>query len=141
MSNILTPLGRRVLVKREEAKAKVGLIHLPDAVQDKNQEATIVALGTGLDEDGRDVATLFTVKPGDRVLIAKYGGTDVQHNGEPHVLVSDLDILGIITPSGDGVPNDSPVDNEAAETVSEQPTTQVHEAAANESAAAATGEA
>lgn len=97
MNTLLTPLGRRVLVKREAADTKVGLIHIPDNSQDKSQEATVVALGTGFDDDGREVSSLFAVKPGDRVLIAKYGGTDVKHDGEPHVILNDLDILGILT--------------------------------------------
>lgn len=95
MANI-QPLGQRVLVKRLEAEEKTaGGIYLPDASQEKPQEAEVVALGTGgKDENGNDF--VFTVAAGDKVLISKYGGTDVKVEGEDHLLLSESDILGII---------------------------------------------
>ena len=71
MANI-QPLGQRVLVKRLEAEEKsAGGIYLPDAAQEKPQEAAVIALGTGgKDENGNDFA--FSVAVGDKVLISKY---------------------------------------------------------------------
>ncbi len=96
MSNI-TPIGQRVLVKRLEAEeVSAGGIVLPDTAQEKPQEAEVVSLGTGgKDDDGNTIE--FAVKAGDKVLISKYGGTDVKVNGEDMLILSESDILGIIS--------------------------------------------
>lgn len=96
MANI-KPIGSRVLVKRLEAEAiSAGGIVLPDSAKEKPQEAEVVSLGTGgKDEDGKTID--FTVKVGDKVLISKYGGTDVKIDGEEMLIVSESDILGIIS--------------------------------------------
>jgi len=95
MANI-QPLGQRVLVKRLEAEEiSAGGIVLPDSAQEKPQEAEVISLGTGgKDENGNDFS--FSVAVGDKVLISKYGGTDVKVGGEDHLLLSESDILGII---------------------------------------------
>ncbi len=95
MANI-QPIGQRVLVKRLEAEAvSSGGIVLPDSALEKPQEATVIALGTGgKDEHGNDFS--FSVAVGDKVLIGKYGGTDVTVDGEELLLLSESDILGII---------------------------------------------
>ena len=74
----ITPLGDRVLVKQvdEDEQVKGGII-IPDSAKEKPQEAEVVALGTGKKDDaGNDVP--FQVKKGDKILISKYGGTDVK---------------------------------------------------------------
>jgi chaperonin GroES len=96
MAANITPLGQRVLVKRitdAEEKTQGGII-IPDAHKEKPQEALVVALGIGKDEDGKDLT--FTVKAGDKVLISKYGGTEVKLNGEEHLILNENDILGIL---------------------------------------------
>ena len=95
MASNIKPLGQRVLVKRVEAEevASGGII-IPDTAKEKPQEAKVVALGIGKDDDGKDVT--FTVKEGDTVLIGKYGGTDIKIEGEEHLIVSESDILGIV---------------------------------------------
>lgn len=95
MSNI-TPLGNRVLVKRLDAETEsAGGIILPDSAQEKPQEAEVTALGTGgTDENGKEI--VFDVKVGDKVLISKYGGTDVKVNGEDQLILTQSDILGIL---------------------------------------------
>ena len=95
MANI-QPIGQRVLVKRLEAEAvSSGGIVLPDSALEKPQEAEVIALGTGgKDENGNDFS--FSVTVGDKVLIGKYGGTDVTVDGEELLLLSESDILGII---------------------------------------------
>ena len=92
----ITPIGDRVLVKHIEEKEQVrGCIIIPDAAKEKPQEAEVIALGTGKkDESGKTQA--FEVKVGDRVLISKYGGTEVKIDDEKFTLVREDDILGII---------------------------------------------
>lgn len=92
----ITPIGDRVLVKHTEEKEQVrGGIIIPDAAKEKPQEAEVIALGTGKkDESGKPQA--FEVKVGDRVLISKYGGTEVKIDDEKFTLVREDDILGII---------------------------------------------
>ena len=92
----IKPLGQRVLVKRIEADAvSAGGIVLPDTAKEKPQEAEVITLGTGgKDEDGKTIE--FSVKVGDKVLISKYGGTEVKLNGEDVLIISEGDILGIV---------------------------------------------
>lgn len=96
MANI-TPIGQRVLVKRLEAEeVSAGGIVLPDTAKEKPQEAEVVSLGTGgKDEDGKAIE--FAVKVGDIVLISKYGGTDVKVDGQDLLILSESDILGIVS--------------------------------------------
>ncbi len=95
MANI-KPLGQRVLVKRLEADAiSAGGIVLPDTAKEKPQEAEVISLGTGgKDDNGKAIE--FTVKVGDKVLISKYGGTEVKLDGEKFTLVREDDILGVV---------------------------------------------
>ncbi len=92
----ITPIGDRVLVKRADEGEQVrGGIIIPDSAKEKPQEATVIALGSGKrDKDGKVVA--FEVKAGDRVLISKYGGTEVKIDGDDYLLVREDDILGIV---------------------------------------------
>src|SRR5476651_1733364 len=98
MANVkIKPIGDRVLVEHIEEKEQVrGGIIIPDTAKEKPQEAKVVALGTGkLDDEGKKIA--FTVKKGDRVLISKYGGTEVKVDGESYLIMREDDILGIIS--------------------------------------------
>jgi chaperonin GroES len=92
----IKPLGDRVLVHPlEEEEVKKGGIIIPDTAKEKPQEGEVVALGTGKrDEDGKIIE--FTVKKGDKVLISKYGGTEVKIDGESYLIMREDDILGII---------------------------------------------
>ena len=86
----------RVLVKPlDEKEVSKGGIIIPDSAKEKPQEAEVVALGTGKrDDDGKLVE--FTVKIGDKVLISKYGGTEVKVEGDSYLIMREDDILGII---------------------------------------------
>jgi chaperonin GroES len=90
------PLGDRVLVQPiEEKETKKGGIIIPDTAKEKPQEGNVVALGTGkVDDNGKKVE--FTVKKGDKVLISKYGGTEIKVDGESYLIMREDDILGII---------------------------------------------
>ena len=87
----LKPLGDRVVIKpmpREEM-TKSG-IYLPDTAKEKPQEGTVVAVGTGRQtDDGKTVA--MTVKVADRVLYAKYAGTEFKQEDEELLIVSEKD--------------------------------------------------
>ena len=90
------PLGDRVLVQPiEEEEVKKGGIIIPDTAKEKPQEGKVVALGTGkLNEEGKKID--FTVKKGDRVLISKYGGTEIKIENENYLIMREDDILGIV---------------------------------------------
>jgi chaperonin GroES len=90
------PLGDRVLVQPiEEQETKKGGIIIPDTAKEKPQEGKVVALGTGkIDDKGKKVE--FTVKEGNKVLISKYGGTEIKVDGESYLIMREDDILGII---------------------------------------------
>ena len=96
MATKIQPLGARVLVKRlEEEETSAGGIIIPDSAKEKPQEAEVVTLGTGgKDEEGNDIA--FTVKKKDKVLISKYGGTDIKIDGKDLLIVNESDILAIV---------------------------------------------
>ncbi len=96
MATKIQPLGPRVLVQRldEEEESSGGII-IPDSAKEKPQEAEVISLGTGgKDENGNDIA--FTVKKKDKVLISKYGGTDVKIDGKELLIVNESDILAVI---------------------------------------------
>jgi len=92
----IRPLNDRILVKRleEEAKTAGGII-IPDSAKEKPAEGEIIAVGPGkLNDHGERVA--MDVKPGDRVLFSKYGGTDVRIEGEDYLIMREDDILGVV---------------------------------------------
>jgi chaperonin GroES len=90
------PLGDRVLVQPvKEEEVKKGGIIIPDTAKEKPQEGKVVAVGTGKrDDDGKLIP--FEVKKGDRVLISKYGGTEIKIDGEDYLIMREDDILGVI---------------------------------------------
>ncbi len=93
---MIKPLGQRVLVERVEAETKTaGGLFLPDTAKEKPQEAIVRAIGTGgRDKDGQAIP--FNVAVNDKVLIAKYGGTEVSLNGVTYTILNESDILAII---------------------------------------------
>ena len=93
---MIKPLGNRVLVERVEAETKTaGGLFLPDTAKEKPQEAIVRAIGTGgRDKDGNIIP--FNVAVNDKVLITKYGGTEVTFNGVTYTILSESDILAFI---------------------------------------------
>ena len=92
----LRPLGDRVVVQptAREEMTKSGIV-LPDTAKEKPQEGTIIAAGPGkLDDDGDREP--MDVKVGDKVLYAKYAGTEFKVEGEELLIVSQKDILAIV---------------------------------------------
>ena len=96
MASKVKPIGDRVLVEPLDEKETIkGGIIIPDTAKEKPQEGKIVAVGTGkTDDNGKKIE--FTVKVGDKVLVSKYGGTEVKVEGESYTIMREDDILGII---------------------------------------------
>ena len=92
----IRPLQDRLIVKRldEEEKTAGGII-IPDSAKEKPQEGKIVAVGKGkVGEDGK--VTPLDVKKGDKILFSKYAGTEVNIEGEEHLIIREDDVLGVI---------------------------------------------
>ena len=92
------PIGDRILaepVEEKEEKGKKGGIIIPDTAKEKPMESLVVAVGTGkTDDNGRKVP--FEVKKGDRVLVSKYGGTEIKLDGKEYKILNGEDILAVI---------------------------------------------
>lgn len=91
----IRPLGDRVVVKVVKEEKTAGGLLLPDTAQEKPQTGEVLSVGPGriLDNGSR---TTVDVKAGDKVLFAKYSGTEVKLDGETYLLIAEKDILGIV---------------------------------------------
>ncbi len=92
----IRPLQDRLLVKRidEEETSKGGII-IPDTAKEKPSEGKVLAVGNGkVNDDGK--VTPLDVKKGDRVLFSKYGGTEIDIDGEEHLIIREDDVLGVV---------------------------------------------
>jgi len=90
------PLHDRLIVQRleEEERTKGGII-IPDTAKEKPIEGKVIAVGTGKNKkDGTKIP--LEVKRGNRVLYAKYAGTEVKIDGEEYLIMKEDDILAII---------------------------------------------
>lgn len=93
----IRPLADRVVVKPVEREEKTkGGIYLPDtASKERPMEGTVLAVGEGrIDDNGKRIP--MNVKPGDRVIFAKYSGTEFKVDDVEYLILSEKDILGII---------------------------------------------
>ena len=92
----LRPLQARVLIRRAEPEARsAGGIFIPDTAQEKPVEGEIIAVGPGT--RGKDGAIApIDVKPGDRVLFAKWSGTTVKLGNEELIIMNEADIMGVL---------------------------------------------
>ena len=92
----IQPLADRVLVEPlKEEEVKKGGIIIPDTAKEKPTTGTVIAIGTGkLDEKGNKIP--FNVKPGDKILMPKYGGTEVKIDEKDYQILREEDILGIV---------------------------------------------
>src|SRR5260370_11281799 len=90
------PLHDRVLIKRIETDEKTpgGLI-IPDTAKEKPQEGEVIATGPGAWAPSGERLPL-SVRPGDRVLIGKWAGTEVKIQGQDLLVLKESDILGVI---------------------------------------------
>ncbi len=91
----IRPLQDRIIVRRidEEETTKGGII-IPDTAKEKPQEGKVIAVGKGkINDDGK--LQPLDVKKGDRVLFSKYSGTEINIEGEEHLIIREDDVLGI----------------------------------------------
>ncbi|HXF09034.1 MAG TPA: co-chaperone GroES [Candidatus Acidoferrales bacterium] len=92
----IRPLHDRVVVKRlEEERTSPGGIVIPDSAAEKPAKGEVVAIGTGKPMDNGEVRAM-TVKVGDKVLFAKYSGTEVKLDGQELLVMREDDILAIL---------------------------------------------
>ncbi len=89
----LQPLADRLVVKpTEREEVTKGGIVLPDTAKEKPQEGEVLAVGPGrLSDDGKRIA--MDVKVGDRVIYAKYGGTEIKDNNEELIILEEKQVL------------------------------------------------
>ena len=91
------PLGDRVLIQPEDRETTTasGLV-LPDTAKEKPQEGTVLAVGSGrVNDEGKTIA--LEIKEGDKVLYAKYAGTELRLDDEDYLIVSERDVLAVIS--------------------------------------------
>lgn len=96
MTISVKPLGNRVVVEpmEQEDKTASGIV-LPDTAKEKPQQGMVLAAGPGeRDQDGKRIE--LDVKVGDKVLFAKYAGTELKLDGKKLLILRETDLLGII---------------------------------------------
>jgi len=93
---MVRPLQDRILVKRLKGVEKTtGGLYIPDTAKEKPVEAMVIAVGSGkVLEDG--TVRKPDVKPGDKVLFAKYSGSEIKLDGEDHLILREDDLLGVV---------------------------------------------
>ena len=92
----LKPLADRVVVEPAPAEDKsAGGIILPDTAQEKPQQGTVVAVGSGKVSDSGSLVKM-TVKKGEKVLYGKYSGSEVTFDGVDYVIIRESDILAVL---------------------------------------------
>ena len=93
---MVRPLHDRLIVKRleEEERTKGGII-IPDTAKEKPVEGKVIAVGAGrIKKDGAKIP--MEVKKGDRILFAKFAGTEVKLDGEEYLMMKEDDVLAVI---------------------------------------------
>ena len=96
MSMTLKPLGNRVVVEPvEQEEVTAGGIVLPETAKEKPQKGTVLSVGPGdRDDDGKYIP--MDVKEGDKVLFAKYAGTEIKVEGNKLLILKESDLLAIV---------------------------------------------
>ncbi len=92
----IRPLQDRIIVKRQdEEETTSGGIIIPDSAKEKPQEGKVIAVGNGkVNEDGK--VQPLDVKKGDKILFSKYAGTEINIEGEEHLIIREDDVLGVV---------------------------------------------
>ena len=97
MATTIRPLHDRVIIKRlDETEQVRGGIIIPDTAKEKPQQGEVIAVGEGKFRDDGTRQTL-DVKAGDRVLFAKYGGSEVKIDNGEYIIMREDEILGVFT--------------------------------------------
>ena len=93
---MLKPLGDRIIVKAVPAEEMTaGGIVLPDSAQEKPQEGEVIAVGPGKLLDSGKLMPM-DVKVGDKIIYAKYGGTEIKIDAEEYIILRQDDVLAIL---------------------------------------------
>ena len=92
---MLKPLFDKVVLKRvaAEEKTKTGII-LPDSAKEKPEVFEVIAVGTGKLSDGKKIE--MTLSVGDKVIAAKYAGTEIKLDGVEYTVIAESDVLAIV---------------------------------------------
>lgn len=93
---LVTPLGQRVLIEPMAALDKIGKIFIPENAREKTLEGHVVKLGTGKKDENVEIIKPFGVQVGDKVLFAKFGGTELNIGGTDYKLVHEDDIMAVL---------------------------------------------
>ena len=97
---MIRPLHDRILAQRLDEKTRTpGGLFIPDNAKEKPLEAVVIAVGSGKLLANGTVQPI-AVKAGDKILIAKYAGSDVKLVGKDHIIVREDDILGVLEEEG-----------------------------------------
>ncbi|MDJ1407395.1 MAG: co-chaperone GroES [Candidatus Midichloria sp.] len=96
MSKKIRPLHDRILVERgeQETKTASGII-IPDTAQEKPMQGNVIAVGNGRCDDTGKLHQL-DVKVGDKILFAKWGGTEIKIDGKEYLIMKESDVLAIV---------------------------------------------
>lgn len=96
MATNIRPLHDRVLVERLEQEHKTsGGIIIPDTAKEKPMEGKVVSVGKGIRDESGKIHPL-DVKKGDKILFAKWGGTEVKLNNKEYLIMKESDILAVV---------------------------------------------
>lgn len=91
------PLHDKLLVERDEAETVTSAgIYLPDSSKEKPQFATVLAVGDGTLNETTGERTPLDIKKGDRVILSKWGGTELKLDGEEYLIINASDVLAIV---------------------------------------------
>lgn len=97
---MIRPLYDRILAQRLEEQARTsGGLFIPDNAKEKPLEAVVIAVGSGKLLANGTVQPI-AVKAGDKILIARYAGSDVKLVGKDHIIVREDDVLGVLEEEG-----------------------------------------
>ena len=96
MATKVRPLHNRLIVQRiDEDEKTAGGIIIPDAAKEKPQQGDVIAVGPGRRDDKGNLIAM-EIQKGARVLFGKYSGTEVELDGEEHLIISEDDVLAIL---------------------------------------------
>ncbi len=96
MATKVRPLHNRLIVKRlDEDETTSGGIIIPDTAKEKPQQGDVIAVGPGRRDDNGNLIAM-EVQKGARVLFGKYSGSEVDLDGEEHLIISEDDVLAIL---------------------------------------------
>lgn len=91
----IKPLGNKIVVQRNEAKASKGGILLPESAKEKPRQGTVIAVGPGkIDDKGKNHS--LDVKVGDKILFSSYAGTEYKADEQEYLILSEEDVLAIM---------------------------------------------